>query len=496
MDEVFVRIATDRGTLQEIGDRFSFFATNYKHMPKFKSGIWDGRIKLLDFRTNLLPIGLVEDLIEWMKLVGYEYEIDPDIFIDRKITLDQVNKFIDALNVPAKFQRRDYQVEAFRHALSRKRSGFLSPTSSGKSFIIYLITQFMLKNEKETLIIVPTINLVQQMNGDFADYNHNTFLPTHLITAGIDKSVQKPITISTWQSIMNQPKKWFDRFDCVMIDEVHGAEAKELTKIIKYLDHCPYRFGFTGTLRDTISNQMTLEGHFGRFSVVTTIEELEAAGYISKLNIKITLLKYSEEEKKIIRNLKTVKKGDKVSMQSLGAKAYADEMNFLDQHQKRNEFIVKYANSLKGNVLLLFKRVDKHGKILYEMLKEGCPEADVRYIHGGVDATDRETIRKLVDTSEKKVIIAGSLGTMSTGVSMNKIRHVIFVASTKANVTVMQSIGRGLRLDGGENLVTLHDLSDDFRHSHFVNSSIKHLLLRLEMYDKEKFEHEITSYKL
>ena len=43
--EVFVRIETDRGILQEMADHFSFFVPGYKFTPKFKLGMWDGKIK-------------------------------------------------------------------------------------------------------------------------------------------------------------------------------------------------------------------------------------------------------------------------------------------------------------------------------------------------------------------------------------------------------------------------------------------------------------------
>lgn len=501
VDEVSVRLETDRGTLQEISDRFAFKAANYQHMPKYKAKIWDGNIRLLDARTNLLPSGLVEDLIEYIQTENYDYSLDNGILYNRDITMESVHKFFDSLNVPDEMkEKRTYQMEAFLHAMKKVRAGFLSPTSSGKSFIIYMIMRFMMLKKRKTLIIVPTVNLVKQMAGDFTFYNRGNAFDIHEIMEGTDKSLDKDITISTWHSLKGMPPKFLQKFDCVMVDEVHGAEAAELKKILNSMSECKYRYGFTGTMRDTITNRMALEGHFGKFNKVITLEELKALGFISDLDIKITILKYTEEEKKYIRNLKNPKKDEKVTKQSRGAKAYADEQEFIDAHQKRNEFIVKYADTLKGNVLILFKRVDKHGKILFDMIKaETDPSTtDAFIIHGKIHVDDREEIRKRVDDpkQKKKVIISASMGAFSTGANMKKIRHIIFVASSKSNVTVMQSIGRGLRLDGIDNEITLHDFSDDFRSSSYTNSSMKHLIERINMYDKEKFSYKITSYKL
>ena len=198
-----------------------------------------------------------------------------------------------------------------------------------------------------------------------------------------------------------------------------------------------------------------------------------------------------------MKNLKSPKK-DNQSRQGIGAKEYADEMAFLDAHEKRNNFLIKYANTLKGNVLILFKRVDKHGKILFDKLLLETTDTDVRFVHGKVGVDEREEIRKMVDNpnQKKKVIINASLGTFSTGANMKKIRHIMFVSSTKSNVTVMQSIGRGLRLDGISNEITLHDFADDFRQNSYVNASMKHLFHRLEMYDQEKFSYQLDSYTL
>ncbi len=497
MNEAFVRIDTDRGTLQEISERFSFKAANYQFMPKYKAKIWDGNIRLLNFKNNLLPSGLVEDLMYFMREQDYDFEIDSGVIYNRNVTMEMVDKFFDSLNLPKKYaNKRDYQLEAFLLAMQKVRAGFLSPTSSGKSFIIYMIMQFMLRKDAPVLIVVPTINLVKQMGTDFAEYNNDVEFDIHELMEGSDKSLKKNLTIGTWQSVKAMPKAFLDRFQCVIVDEVHGAEAAELSKILHTMENCKYRYGFTGTMRDTVANKMVLEGHFGKFNIVTTLDELKDLGLISDLDIKITLLQYEEAERKIIKSLRNPKKNE-TSRQAKGAKAYADEQAFIDAHKKRNEFITKYANTLKGNVLVLFKRVDKHGKILYEMMKESC-DADVYSIHGGVAVDVREEIRKKIDDpkSTRKIIITASMGTFSTGANMKKIRHIIFVASTKSNVTVLQSIGRGLRLDGMDNAVTLHDFSDDFRIDSYTNSSMKHLFDRINMYDKEKFPYVITYYKL
>ena len=140
-----------------------------------------------------------------------------------------------AAEIGAKLKPRDYQVNYVLNALRNNRTPSLSPTSSGKSFIIYLIQQHYYRVfGHRTLIIVPTISLVHQMAGDFIDYGCDPNL-IYKIQGGVDKKTKLPIVISTWQSLMRQPKEWFDQFRVVLGDEAHLFQAKSLTTIMEEL---------------------------------------------------------------------------------------------------------------------------------------------------------------------------------------------------------------------------------------------------------------------
>ena len=118
---------------------------------------------------------------------------------------------------------REYQLKAFAHAVRKRRSMLLSPTASGKSFIIYLLVRYL---AGKTLIIVPTTSLVSQLYKDFADYGFDSENHIHQITAGAaSKDHPHDIFISTWQSIFKQPKSWFDQFDVVIGDEASPIQS-------------------------------------------------------------------------------------------------------------------------------------------------------------------------------------------------------------------------------------------------------------------------------
>ena len=90
-----------------------------------------------------------------------------------------------------------------------------------KSLITYLLVRFnLLRLDKKILIIVPTTSLVEQLYKDFKDYGWSPEKNVHRIYQGHEKETNKRVIISTWQSIYNQPKKWFSEFEMIIGDEL------------------------------------------------------------------------------------------------------------------------------------------------------------------------------------------------------------------------------------------------------------------------------------
>ena len=119
------------------------------------------------------------------------------------------------------------------------------------------------------------------------------------------------------------------------------------------------------------------------------------------------------------------------------------------------------ATSQEGNTLVLFQFVEKHGKLLYDQIKEKVQDdRKVFYVSGEVDATDREQIRGIVE-GQKNAIIVASLGTFSTGINIRNLHNIIFASPSKSQVKVLQSIGRGLRKSDDGRTTKLYDISDD-----------------------------------
>ena len=354
----------------------------------------------------------------------------------------------------------------------------LSPTASGKSLIIYLLAAYL---NKKTLIVVPTISLVQQMAGDFKSYGYQG--DPHMITAGVEKETDNPITISTWQSIHKMPKKWFEQFDVVIGDEAHLFKSKSLTSIMTKLVGTPYRFGFTGTLDGTLTHRLVLEGLFGSVEKVTTTDELIKKGTLSEFNVKCIELQYPDEVKKLHSKDK-----------------YQDEVDFLVRNESRNRFLRNLALSLNGNTLMLYQFVEKHGKPLYQEIESTIrnsvdKDRKIFFVSGEVDGNAREEIRHIVE-NESNAIIVASFGTFSTGVNIKKLHNIVFCSPSKSRIRVLQSIGRGLRTAEEKQVCTLFDIADNMQWRTKKNYTLQHFAERIKMYNEEKFKYKLYKVAL
>ena len=157
----------------------------------------------------------------------------------------------------------------------------------------------------------------------------------HRVFSGQPKDTDKPITITTWQSIYKLPKTYFSNFDVVIGDEAHLFKAKSLTSILSKLDNCKYRFGFTGTLDGSETNKLVLEGLFGPVRKVISTKELIDKKHLAEFSIKALVLSYSDEVRKMVSVMK-----------------YQDEIDYLVRLPERNNFIKNLALSLTGLSLI------------------------------------------------------------------------------------------------------------------------------------------------
>jgi superfamily II DNA or RNA helicase len=476
VNEAYVRVHCERSIAQELSSYFEFYVPGYQYVPAYKSRYWDGKIRLFNVQTNQIYYGLVNYIEKFCKERDYAIEIESNINSTENYSLIEAEKFISTLNLP--HEVRDYQLKSFVHAIRNKRILLLSPTASGKSLILYLILRYIQQTQKKGLLIVPTTSLVEQMYSDFKSYGYDSEQYCHRQYAGKDKVTDKFLTITTWQSIYKNPPEYFEQYDFVLGDEAHQFKAKSLTTIMTGTTNTKYRIGCTGTLDGSQTHRLVLEGLFGPVYQATSTSELMDKKQLASFKIKCLVLKYDETV------CKQSKDWD-----------YNSEIEYIVKSKPRNDFIKNLVLSLKGNTLVLFQLVEKHGKDLHALIKEHAKNRHVFFVFGGTEVEVRESVRAITE-KEKDAIIVASYGTFSTGINIRNLHNIIFASPSKSKIRNLQSIGRGLRLGDNKQEAVLFDISDDFRIGKHTNYTLKHLIERLKLYDEEKFSYKLYNIEI
>ena len=342
------------------------YEENYQFEIAFRQGRWDGKKRFYTIESEnsiTIPRGLVVIIIKDLIERGFKPNIDftyTNISKHLLLKENQLSNFIKSLNL--KYTPYKYQYEAVEKMISRKRGIFRSATSSGKSLMIYITIRFLLTLNKNIVLIVPSISLVNQMYNDFIDYGWNIneiekniklIGGEHLNKKGFNKDLsEKPVVISTWQSLYQLKSKEFDCLDCVIVDEVHTAKQGKLEELIYKIKNAEWRIGVTGTVPYTKIHKLSLQGSLGKIYHVIKARELIDLKLATPVIINAIYINYPIQDK-------LYKKID-----------YNSEVKLIETHKKRNILSAKILDKIseKGNTLGLFSRFEQGSAILEEII--------------------------------------------------------------------------------------------------------------------------------
>ena len=480
-NEVYIKLECEPHILHELAPHFTFSVESAKFMPQYRGKGWNGEIRLLSTATGEIYAGLLDRIIAKIKNYGYTYEFRDNKYyglpfeVNEEITLDGVKGY---MNYIGKFSPYDYQINTVYECLRYNRKTVVSATSSGKSFMIYAVIRYYVSKGLKCLVVFPTTSLIHQMIKDWSEYGWNVDEYCHMIYSGQEKTTDRLVTLSTWQSIHKLDRSFFEDYDCVVVDECHGCKSKSLIDIMKKSHNAKYRFGFTGTLsngsKDSQTHEWVISGLFGPPYKAVGTKELIEKGRASKLDIHCLVLKHQPQK----------------------FNKYEDEIQFIINNEKRNKFIKNLALDLKGNTLILFSRVETHGLPLYELINiDSEDERKVFFVHGGVDVQERELVREITERENNAIIVA-SYGVFSTGISIKNLHNVIFASPSKSRIRNLQSIGRVLRKGANKDKATLYDIADDTTYNSRKNYTLNHFIERIKIYNEEDFNYEIIPISL
>lgn len=476
-NESFAQIHCDEEINHEINNLFSAFAPGYRFNPRYKHHLWDGKVRAYSAITQLLPIGLVDNLIKWCKKKNYSYKLQ--FFDDFKddIDINDLEKDLDSY-ITGGLKIRDYQLNAVHAALTNKKGMLLSCTGSGKSLMIYSIFRYLLEKKKarRILLIVPSTMLVEQMYTDFTDYGWKDIeLDVEKLYSGQKPTYKSPVLISTWQSLDKQDKSFFEKYDAIVVDEAHQAKASVLSRIVKSAFNAEYKIGTTGTLPAELSDQLLINGVLGNVVFELKSKELIDRGYLSKMTIATIYLRYPTD---FIKENKD--------------RNYPEEVKMVEEYDNRNKvlnFVIDHTPATNNMLILVTHR--EHLDSIKKYLEKSYPDRKVSIINGSIKAKDREEIRVGLEEEDGTLLVA-TYKTMSTGVNIPKLHAVMLYSNSKSRIQVLQSIGRGLRKHNTKNKVIIYDIVDDLSYKTRTgktkkNYCMQHYDERYAFYKEQEF---------
>lgn len=496
-NETFVQIKADSTILEGISNYFTFKPDNYQFHPKYKAGVWDGKLRFLNMKKkNLFPQGLLFKLYAYLKqsnlsfnFVGFD---KPELVLNH----NQINKYAEYINFPHKL--RDYQLQYIETGLKERKCVLCSPTATGKSAIIYFLHRIFLEKykDKKVLIIVPTISLVEQMAGDFVDYSdENYFDCCQLIYSGKSKEITKNIVISTWQSLQSFGKEFFMQFDMLLVDECHGGanDGKVVKRIVEFCSRAKYKIGLSGTIANGKLNELSVNAIYGKIYQYTNTKREIERGNLTPLQItQISLIYDNEIKREFHKERLKIKQQATLAEKSVGASLYHYEVDFLNELIYRKILIMKLAKKQKDNILILYKR-NNFGEPMFELLQN--LDRKVFFVNGSTPVDDREKVRKICEENNDAVILA-NYKVFSTGTNIKRLHHIIFAESCKSKITILQSIGRGLRKHVSKEFIYIWDIIDVLTYKNVVNMMVKHAEERVSIYKKQEFDYKTIDTKI
>lgn len=499
-DKKFLQVVN--ASKEEVNQLKSAFNKKIKNAwfhPLVKKKLWNGMISFID-NTNRIPVGLWKEVFDVGKKYDYEVNIDNLDTITKDLDEEDFDNWINEF-FQGEIKPYDYQIDACKRIIKMGRSVSEIATSGGKTLIMFCVFAYMKSRglSKRSLIIVPSVSLVEQTYEKFIMYSENRTkinFSVQLLGGGNDKFDKKSdIIIATYQTLRDMPEEFFEGIDSVCCDEAHGTKNISTLKSLKKCTDANFRYGLSGTtqVHSSDADSYTIMGALGPLINKLNADFLFSQKVATPVKIKMLYLDYLDED--IKQQLSELKKN---KMDIDPTKLLTLEKKLIISNPKRFEYIIELIKAQTKNTLVLFNNVqDKYGNKIYNKLKEELPnDVDIFYTDGGTDKKQKEYYRKMMDKTDKQRIFVASFGTTSTGIDISNIHAIIFVESFKSEVIIRQSIGRGIRKGLNKEKIVVFDIVDDFCYKKYKNYTYKHSEERIKIYEGENFPYKKFSISL
>lgn len=347
------------------------------------------------------------------------------------------------------YKLRPYQQEAVDSVVNyfkktRAPAVVVLPTGAGKSLVIAELARIA---RGRVLVLAHVKELVEQNHAKYTSYD----LEAGIFSAGLKrKDSKEKVIFGSIQSVARAPKKFFEDFSLLIIDECHRVNSDGDTQygdVIRKLQEnneslcvlgltaTPYRLGLGWIYQ--YSSRGILQTQEKRF-FKQCVYELPLEYMISnkfltrpiKIDIPVTCYDFSELTEK-------------------GRMYTTAEVEELLKTQKRLtpliiKNIIDITNQYDRKGVMIFSSTVKHAEEILKCLPGG--EAEI--VLGDTDNEKRDEIIERFKKKEFKYLV--NVSVLTTGFDAPHVDVIAILRPTDSVSLYQQIIGRGLRLDQGK----------------------------------------------
>lgn len=398
--------------------------------------------------NNKFPTGLLHIVKEVLKSAVY-------VLDDKRVRPEPYNLF-RWNNTPHAL--RYYQKEAIEAFISKGRGVISSAVGSGKTAMATAIIKELGVN---TLFIVPSSALLTQAYDVFC----NAFGSKHVeklstITVKKKNAKRKPIRVVTIQTLASLSKQGLIQnalggVDFVINDEAHHGGSFSYTSILNSMEGIYFRLGLSGTYIRNDSKTLDLWGVSGEVVYDYPASRATAEGYLTpaEFNIIPVIGKHNKNYQAEYKD-------------NYGGLALLEGVCNL----------VKNTIPKDKQILILVDRKEGVGHLIKEYLKE--QGISCTYVTGDNSKDEiKDAIEAFNDKTERILLASTVLG---EGVDIRSTEALILCRGGKSEVSIVQAIGRAVRLYPGKTTAQIYDFN--FK---FCKYLPRHLALRIEMYQRQ-----------
>lgn len=286
-------------------------ATKYNIHTKesdYKSYIYQGKDG-----TKYTSAGFLMDILR----TGRAVCTNADTYVGTPPSSEAIDRFIEQTPLNGIYRTpHSFQRECLKKLLTLPHCKVEEAPSAGKTWIIYMLSRYLMEQETDVegdVLIITTLYLCNQMSADFEKICSDGTIKTSYCTLKKKKDKDERVVRGNIGSLCNKPLEWFRRFKAVIIDETHMASSDSYTKVMDMLTACKcQRFmGLTGTFDEKDKMKMLIyTAYLGETVHRTTPKELEDMRVSAKTVIRGRILSVNQEDSDRYWSLYSGRKAD------------------------------------------------------------------------------------------------------------------------------------------------------------------------------------------